>query len=145
MRHHSEPFFSFAAIADAEENDSRSHSDDDEEHFPEVIIEFLEARTYRLECPLEDMHAPETCHDLKKRLARDRYFMDHIQHMPKSDQANKLVNPPNEDPCARVLCFKGTEFCIKYDEFCIKMMNVVLQMMNVVLKMMNFVLKMMNL
>ena len=37
-----------------------------------MFVEFLEARTYRLECPLEDMHAPETCHDLKNRLAKDR-------------------------------------------------------------------------
>ena len=96
----------FDAIADAEEDDSRSDSDDDgEEEMPEVIVEFLEARTYRLQCPLEDMHAPETSKDLKIRLSQDKYFEDHVTHLTQRDRANRLVNP--EDPCDRVLCFKG--------------------------------------
>jgi hypothetical protein len=95
----------FDAIADAEEDDSRSDSDDDEEHLPIVIVEFLEARTYPLECPLEDMHAPETCHQLKTRLSQDKFFIDHMEHLPKKDLANALVNP--EDPCDRQLCFNG--------------------------------------
>lgn len=99
----------FDEAADAEEDNSRPDSDEEEkeeqEELPEVIVEFLEARTYRLQCPLEDMHAPETSGQLKTRLSQDQYFADHVAHLRHRDLANSLVNP--EDPCDRVLCFKG--------------------------------------
>ena len=98
----------FDELADGQEDDARSDSDEEEkveEELPEVIVEFLEARTYRLQCPLEDMHAPETSGQLKTRLSQDQYFADHVAHLRPRDLANPLVNP--DDPCDRVLCFKG--------------------------------------
>ena len=98
----------FDALADEQHDDSRSDSEDeDDDEYPTVLVEFEEGRLYSLECPLQDMHAPETCRDLKVRLSKDRYFCDHLQHMTESARSNALVNPPTGDASERVLCFKG--------------------------------------
>jgi hypothetical protein len=93
----------FDAIEHAESMDDRSDSEEEEDDFPCVHCEFLHGLRYTVECPLEDIRAPETCQGCKDKLMENSSFVDQLNNLTAAQRGNPLI----VEPGARVLCFKG--------------------------------------